>query len=182
MDLWQLPITAQIEGKTYGIHTDFRDILDIFRWFSREDIPLPVRWQIAIHLFYVNPIPREHWEQGAQFLTDFIHCGQTPPTGPKLMDWQQDADLIIADVNRAAGQEIRRLPYVHWWTFLSWFHAIGDGQLAAVVAIRQKLRSGKRLEGWEKTFYQENRHRIQLKKPLSPQQEAEKAKLEKRLK
>ena len=82
----------------------------------------------------------------------FINCGDTETTrkAPKLMDWEQDARAIVADVNKVAGMEIRALTYLHWWTFLSWFHAIGEGQLSTVVSIRDKLRRGKKLEQWEK--------------------------------
>lgn len=86
------------------------------------------------------------------------------------MDWEQDGDLIAADVNRAAGQEIRSLPYLHWWTFLSFFNAIGQGQLSTVVSIRDKLNRGRKLEDWEKTFYRENRHRVDLPKRYSRQE------------
>ena len=35
------------------------------------------------------------------------------------MDWQQDAPLIAAGIGRAAGQDVRTLPYLHWWSFLA---------------------------------------------------------------
>ena len=98
-------------------------------------------------------------------------------TGPKLLDWQQDADAIIAGVNKAAGQEIRSLPFVHWWTFLSWFHAMGEGQLSTLVTIREKLARGKRLEGWEKEFYRENKSRVDLKPRYSQEDLAEQERL-----
>ena len=73
-------------------------------------------------------------------------------------------------MNKAAGQEIRALPFLHWWTFLSWFHAIGQGQLSTVVSIRDKLAHGKKLEDWEKTFYRENKGKVELKKRYSQQE------------
>ena len=172
MNIWYLPTTANLGGGVYKLHTDYRDILDIFRWFSREDIPLWTRWQIALALFYTPKVPPEHWEEAAVFFADFVNCGQDAPPSPKLFDWQQDADLILADVNRVAGKEIRDLPYLHWWTFLSYFHSIGDGQLAAIVALRRKLLAHKKPEGWEKELYQAYRHRIRLEKPLSPEEQA----------
>ena len=69
------------------------------------------------------------------------------------MDWQQDAPLIAAGISKAAGQDVRTLPYLHWWSFLAWFDAIGEGSFATVVAIRDKLRRGKRLENWELDYY-----------------------------
>lgn len=182
MNIWSLPTTAQLGGGTYRLHTDYRDILDIFRWFSREDIPLWIRWQIAISLFYADPVPPTLWEEAATYLTAFIHCGQENPPGPKLFDWQQDADLILADVNRVAGTEIRSLPYLHWWTFLSYFNSIGDGQLAAIVSLRRRRMEHKKPEGWEKELYQAYRHRLPLAQRLTEQERKHREELEALLK
>lgn len=118
-----------------------------------------------------------------QWLADFICCGarEQEQPGRKLLDWEQDAPMIVAEVNKAAGQEVRVLPFVHWWTFLGWFHAIGEGQLSTVVAIRDKLRRGKKLEQWEKDFYRENKHRVELRKRYTPEELAEQARLQKLL-
>ena len=51
--------------------------------------------------------------------------------------------MIIADINKVAGTEVRSLSFLHWWTFLSFFHAIGEGQLSTLISIREKLRTGK---------------------------------------
>lgn len=83
----------------------------------------------------------------------------------------------MADVNKVAGCEIRALPFVHWWTFLAWFGAIGEGQLSAVVAVRDKLRRGKKLEEWEREFYRRNRARVELKPRYTPEELAERERL-----
>ena len=70
---------------------------------------------------------------------------------------------------------------MHWWTFLSWFHGIGEGQVSALVSIRDKLRRGKKLEGWEKEFYKQNREKIRLKQKYSPQEQAQRQELERLL-
>ena len=90
--------------------------------------------------------------------------------------------MIVAEVNRASGQEIRALPYLHWWTFLGWFHTIGEGQLSTVVAIRSKLKKGKPLESWEKQFYRENRDIVDLPKRYSREELLQREKLQQLLK
>ena len=168
--LWGLPRQAVIDGVSYPIHSDFRDILEIITYLEDETEPEFVRWQIALALFY--PTVPADTRQAMTFLADFISGGQqTGRPGPKLLDWQQDAQLIIADVNRAAGQELRSLPYVHWWSFLSWFHAIGEGQLSTVVAIRNKLHKGQKLEAWEQEFYRANRQRVDIRKADTEQKQ-----------
>ena len=56
---------------------------------------------------------------------------------------------------------------------MSYFHAIGEGQLSTVVAIRKKLKEKKKLEKWEKDYYRANKELVDLKKKISPQQQAE---------
>lgn len=183
MNVWQLPDRAVIGGRTYGIHGDFRDILEIFSYLNDPDLPDFVKWQIALALFYEGEIPRENEQEAMEFLAEFIACGkkEAASPGPKLLDWEQDADMIVADVNKVAGREIRALPFVHWWTFMAWFHAIGEGQLSAVVAIRDKLRRGKKLEKWEQDFYRENKARVVLKKRYSAEDLAQQARLKRML-
>ena len=116
-------------------------------------------------------------------MADFLAGGtaeQAKP-GPRLIDWQRDADWIVAGVNRAAGCEVRALPYLHWWSFLGWFAAIGEGPLATAVAIRDKLRRGKKLEGWELDYYRAHRARIDLRAPLSAEERAAREELLARL-
>lgn len=177
---WQLPVCAEFGGKTYDIHSDFRDILEIFGYFSDPDLPDYLKWQIGLALFYEQQVLPQHQLQAMEYLSWFLSGGkpQQQSPGPQLIDWEQDADLIAADVNKAAGLEIRSVPFLHWWTFLSWFHAIGEGQLSAVVAIRSKLARGKKLESWEKEFYRENKSRVELKKRCSRQELQQKQALE----
>ena len=169
---WRLPADAVIGGKRYEIHSDYRDVLEIFAYFSDPDLPDYLKWSIALALFYEGQIPEADQAEAIQFMSEFFSGGrpETEQAGPKLLDWQQDADLIVADINKAAGREIRALPHLHWWTFLSWFHAIGDGQLSTVVAIREKLARGKKLEGWEKEYYREHKRRVELPKRYSQQE------------
>lgn len=176
-NLWRLPTALTVGGKTYGIHADFRDILEIFSYFQDRDTPEFIRWQIALRLFYDSPVPPQHQKEAMERLAEFINCGQEESNGPQLLDWQADAGLIIADINRTAGQEIRQLGFVHWWTFLAWFHGIGEGQLSTVISIRDKLRRGKPLADWEKDYYQKNKARIDLPKAYSAEELAEKARL-----
>lgn len=180
-DLWHLPRVAVIGGESYPIHADFRDVLEIFSYLDDPALPEYFRWEIALGLFYEGEIPSEHHQQAIEWLSDFIRCSQPDTPGPRLLDWQQDAPVILSEVNKAAGCEIRSLPFLHWWTFLGWFHGIGQGQLSTLVSIRDKLRRGKALEGWEKEFYRQNKHRVELKKRCTPAEEAEKQRLERLL-
>lgn len=184
LNVWKLPDSVNIGGKRYGIHWDFRDILEIFTYFQDPDLPDYLKWQIALALFYAEPVPEGMQQDAMEALAEFINGGgqETGAERKPLLDWQQDAALIVADVNKVAGLEIRSLPFLHWWTFLGYFHAIGEGQLSAVVAIRAKLQKGKKLEDWEKSYYRENRQLIEMKKRYSREELQEQARLQALLK
>jgi hypothetical protein len=177
---WGLPVQAVIENRVYDLHADFRDVLEVIGWLQNQELPEFIRWQVALGLFYKQDVAPEHSREAMAYLGWFLTGGnpEGDKPGPKLLDWEQDAAAIISDVNKTAGQEIRALPFLHWWTFLSWFHGIGEGQVSALVSIRDKLQRGKKLEGWEKEFYRQNRDRIQLKKKYSPQELLQRQRLE----
>lgn len=177
---WGLPVQAVIENRVYDLHADFRDVLEVIGWLQNPELPEFIRWQVALGLFYKQDVAPEHSREAMAYLGWFLTGGnpEGDKPGPKLLDWEQDAAAIISDVNKTAGQEIRALPFLHWWTFLSWFHGIGEGQVSALVSIRDKLQRGKKLEGWEKEFYRQNRDRIQLKKKYSPQELLQRQRLE----
>lgn len=180
MSLWSLPTSAIIGGAEYPIHADFRDILEIFRYLDDPDRPEWLRWKIAVALFYDGEIPEEHLQKAMEYLASFIACGaQNEKPGPKLLDWEQDAQAIVADVNKVACAEIRSMPFLHWWTFVSYFNAIGEGQLSTLVSIRDKLRRGKPLEKWEKEYYRKNKERVDLKTRYSAEELAEQERLKK---
>lgn len=167
MNPYTLPKSACIGGKSYPISWDFRDILEVIGYLNDQSYPTYLRWHIALNLFYEGDVPQELGD-AMDFMTDFIGKG-TP--GPKLFDWTADADAILSDVNRVAGREVRGEEKLHWWTFLSYFHAIGQGQLSLRVGIRDKLRRGKKLESWEQEFYRANRDTIRMTAPDSPEKQ-----------
>ena len=165
MNPWSLPKSACIGGVEYPINADFRDILDIIGYLNDETRPLYLRWQIAMGLFYDGEIPEENQQEAMEYLADFISYGESEnKPGPKMMDWEQDAQIIIGDINKVAGKEIREEKYIHWWTFLSYFYGIGEGQLSTIISIRSKKHRGEKLEKWEEKFYKDNKKKIDFQK------------------
>lgn len=183
---WSLPVTVTLPSGEYVIHSDYRDILDIIAHLQDPEDTEEERLYIGLRLFYEDfpLIPTTEWTDAAKAMMAFINCGKATedePLAPKLVDWEQDAPIIVADINKVAGYEIRALDYLHWWTFIAYFHGIGDGQLALIVSIRQKLRKGQALEKWEREFYRENRSRIDLRCRYTAEEQAEMDKLNKLL-
>ena len=92
----------------------------------------------------------------------FFNCGQQKSPAAemdcKTIDWEQDSQLISSAVNKVAGKEIRAEQYIHWWTFMGYFNAVGESALATVVSIRHKIARGKKLEKHELEFKRNNPH------------------------
>ena len=109
-------------------------------------------------------------------VAEFIDCGQKRDDTPKpqMISWEQDAPLIIPAVNKVAGREVRIDPNIHWWTFFGWFMSIGEGLFASVLNIRGKKAANKKLEKWEKEFYNANKDMIDFKTPETEAVRAEK--------
>ncbi len=167
---WTLPSEVEIGGVPYKIHADYRDVLDIIRHLDDPHEPEFIRWLVALALFYDGEISAENQASAMEYLARFINCGKTenPAPAPRLLDWEKDAQIIVADVNKVAGCEIRSLPFLHWWTFVAYFNAIGEGQLSMLVSIRDKLSRRARLEKWEREFYRKNRGIVDLPRKSLP--------------
>lgn len=182
---WELPVSLTVGGKGQPIHADFRDVLEVIRRLNEEEQHGQVRVYVAMSLFYTrfDTIPENCYQEAAERMADFIAAGEEPDgrPHPKTIDWVQDRALIISDLNRVAGREVRALPFVHWWTFVAWFNAIGDGQLATVVAIREKRRKGKKLSDWEREFYREHRSSIDFRTRYTQEELDERERLKKLL-
>lgn len=192
MNAWELPTSLIVKGRAYDIRTDFRVILDIMSAMNDPDLFLPdasegeramVRCEVILKILYkdYDLIPEEDYPEAYGQALDFIDMGMKDDgkRKPHTMDWEQDAQIIIPAVNRVYGTEIRAVPYLHWWTFLGSYMEIGDCLFSQVVNIRQKKAKNKKLEKWEKDFYNANKELVTLKKKISEDQKKEIDDLEK---
>lgn len=174
---WQLPASLEIGGAFFKIRTDFRAVLDILIAFNDPDLPDYAKQQVALEILYEDwkNIPDKHLEEAVRKAYWFIDCGSDADDKirPKMVDWEQDSDIIVPAINKVAGTgDIRSLPYLHWWTFMGYFMEIGEGVFSSVLNIRYKKTHGKKLEKWEKDFYRENRKIIDFKCRLSEEERA----------
>ena len=177
MSGWGLPSSVEVGGMEYKIATDYRDILEIISWLTNEESTAFERLYISLGLFYddFKSMPSSDYKEAYEQMCCFISCGEEDTGRPsvKLIDWEQDERMIASEINKAAGCEVRSIPYLHWWTFIGYFNSIGEGQLSTVVSIRNKLKRGKKLEKWERDYYHENRRTIDLRHKYTAEEKAE---------
>jgi len=166
MDGYELPERAVLGGKEFALNTDFRLCLRLLCYLEESPLPEGLRWRVAAAAFYREPVPEGLLPAAMEYLAKFLAGGADGDRpGPKLIDWQRDASAIMAGVNQVAGMEVRAVEKLHWWTFLSFFHGIKEGQLSLLVGIRDKLRRGQKLEPHEQEFYRCNRAWVRMEKP-----------------
>ena len=162
-----LPDSLVVAGKRYAIRSDFRNFLRIIEVFNDPELSNEEKVYVFLKRVYVefDKIPKQHLEEAYKHASEFMEWqkNDSKKHNPRLYDWTKDEQLIFPAVNKAAGMEIRALPYLHWWTFLGYFQSIDSESLwGTILSIRQKRSKGKKLEKWEREFYSNNRELCQI--------------------
>lgn len=166
--MYTIPISVVIDNVEYGIRNngDYRVILDCFSALQDVDLTEQERVFASLIIFYqdLNSVEdvliQTNLVERVSEMYKFFNCGDTDTIGTKvpykLIDWEQDSQLISSAINAVANTEIRSSPHIHWWTFMGYFSAIGKSLLSNVITIREKLLKGKKLEKYEREFRRDN--------------------------
>ena len=162
MNAYELPVSVNANGQELHIRRDgdWRMVIDVNIALTDPELTDEERAIAALSIFYDCKLETIHDMQAAiNGMMDFISVGeQDEPHAkkPKLIDWEEDAGIIISGINKVIGREVRAERYMHWWTFIAAYMAIGDSVLATVVGIRDKVARGKKIEKHEREFMREN--------------------------
>ncbi|MBQ9428618.1 MAG: hypothetical protein IJU41_03630 [Clostridia bacterium] len=171
---YELPIDIKIDGEAYSIRKggDYRVILDVIAALTDPDLDDSEKAIAGLTIFY-EQIPKDP-RKALEEMMRFVNCGEEVKSKPqpKLMDWEQDFPLVVAPINRILGTEIRSLPYLHWWSFISAYMEIGECTFSTVVGIRQKQKKGKKLEKWEQEYLRDHADLVKLKAKVSADEQA----------
>ncbi len=171
MNFFSLPTFVSISGTDYPVRTDFRVILEILVMLSDPDLSDADKTEAMLRMFYVER--PGNTAAAVEACLDFISSRRPSSGSPKgLVDWERDFPLIAAPVNCVLGTECRALPYLHWHSFLAAYLEIGpDSLFARVLRLREKLRTGKKLEKHEREFLRRSRDLVVLPAHLSTAEE-----------
>lgn len=164
-----LPTSVEVNGVTYKIRSDYRAVLDICTALTDPELNNDEKVITVLDIFYedFDSIPIEDYQEAIDRCFRFINCDTDEPQrkAPKLVDWEQDFQYIVAPINRVVGKEIRAVEYMHWWSFISAYYEIGaDCLFAQIVQIRDKRARGKKLEKYEQEWLRNNRHLVDFKR------------------
>ena len=171
MSNYTLPTEFEVNGELFRIRNngDYRTVLSCFNILYDNELSEKERLWGCLIIFYENFNDTDDLFEYSDYLKEltnkmiwFFDCGnsyETKKTNTKrLIDWDKDETLIVSAINKVAGKEIRLEPYMHYWTFISYYMAIGDCSLSTIVAIREKIANGTKLEKHEQKFRKENPH------------------------
>lgn len=169
--MYELPTSVSLGGVDYEIRSDYRAVLDICMALTDPSLDEMEKALVLLDIFYpsFDEIPTGYYQEAVDKCLWFINCGeeQAEKKPLRLMDWEQDFPRIVAPINRILGQEIRSIPYLHWWSFIGLFHEIGDCLFAQVVRIRDKRARHQKLDKQDREFYNRNRAIIDMKTSYS---------------
>lgn len=165
--MYELPTSIELSTGTFNIRNkgDFRVILDCFNAINDIELTEYERLLASLIIFFedmneINDLNKlGDLQEASKKVELFYNCGQEKIGAHakyKLLDWEKDSSLISSAINNVAKIEIRNVDYMHWWTFMGYYLAIGECPLSHIIGIRRKLAEGKKLEKYESKFRMEN--------------------------
>ena len=182
--MYTLPTSVQTkDGNTYHIvnNGDYRVVLECFKACNDNELSEDEKALACLLIFYDNidnyddlrPLSSNDINDLITFMFDFFNCGQKSIGANKhikLIDWEQDEQMIVSAINNVAHTEVRALEYLHWWTFMGYYLSVGESVLSTVVSIRDKTARGKKLEKYEKEFKQNNPEYFMIKQEMTKEE------------
>lgn len=152
--MYQLPTSIELETGTFNIRCkgNYLMILDCFDALNDMSLDKEERIIASLMIFYegidaVTDITLlGDIEKAYKAMVKFFNCNQETigmKANHKLIDWKRDEQLIVSAINNVSGKEIRNEEYIHWWTFMGYYLAIGECPLSTIVSIRNKIVKGK---------------------------------------
>lgn len=175
-----LPATVQIGGREYTLNTDYRVALTVFMAIADVELTNTNKANVMMYslLQEADALPTQDYVEACEKLSWYLDGGEDykkkEASKKPVLDWEQDEQLIFSAINKVAGQEVRAVDYMHWWTFLGLFREIDEKSLiTTVIGIRQKKNSGKKLDKHEQEFYRKNKSMIDIKRRYNEAEQAE---------
>ena len=173
--MYSLPLEIDAGGQILAIRNkgDYRTIIDCITALNDDDLNDFEKSNAALYIFYDvdNVLAIKNWDAAIEEMMKFIAVSDDIGTDAdvKCIDWEEDEKLVVAAVNKVRGEEIRALPYLHWWSFIASYMEIGESTLATIIGIRVKIKKGKSLDSWERDFRNNNPEYFMWKKDRDKQ-------------
>ena len=135
----RLPDRVTTGGRVWRVDLDFRHVLDLLGVLARDDLTPEARVWLALRCVMRRP-PRKVEAQAAclDALRAILFDGEKKPTGEKLTDFDQDADLIRAAFLQEYGVNLWR-DRLHWLEFTALLAGLPEGsKYTEILGIRAR--------------------------------------------
>lgn len=176
----ELSTEIELDGAILYLNTDWRDIRHIIKLLNSTEYPQSTIAEACLKIFIDNFEDIIYKQNAIAILFDFISIGEKQNNDkpmPKEFDWEIDFSAIISDMNKISKcEDIRALPYMHWFTFVSIFNSIDEGNTSYRIKIRRKIRNHEKLTKDEKEWVSRNPDKAYLNQSLVSKEEKEKLK------
>jgi len=174
---YDLPKTLCVNGREEPIRWEYTAILDAISALNDPELEKAQKLYAALYIIYENfaDFKAEDLQSAWDSATEFINgdVDDDVKSNVKTIDFEQDFRVMIPAINKVAGREIRGEDNIHWWTFIGWLMEIGECTYSTVLTIRTKLSKGKKLENYERDFYNANKRLVDIKPKLTEQEKAD---------
>lgn len=173
----ELPTAIEVEGGSFAIRTDFKDILRILRMSQDAEIAERDKYIAQQKMFFKEEIPPNIEEHFNWFLSCGIEPGESG--GDNDFDFEQDAMEIYSGFMQIYSIDLLEVD-LHWWTF----KALLNGVCSATTALANKigLRHTNDSDSKKKETVNRAYRNVQLKHALSHSEERLQEQINERLK
>jgi hypothetical protein len=117
-----LPEAVRIGETSVPIRSGYRTGIQVAR-AADADLPERIIAGVLLRLYY-HDVPADTVE-AIERAMEFHRCGRPADTGnrgKRLIDWDHDAGMILADFRREYGIDLAHPETrMHWWVFMAYF-------------------------------------------------------------
>ena len=167
----QFPSKVKIDGKDYGLNTDFRIGLKIMFAMQDDGLTMQEKMIVMLQLLY-KEIPND-LEKAVEYAIAFLNCNEhgkeKAGISVTLFSCEKDAKYIYSAIRQSHGIDLDN-EKIHWWKFMYMFLDLNpDCFFNRLVGVRDRKAKGK-MDKADKEFYRQNKDIIDLPLKLSPEE------------
>ncbi|WP_312353935.1 Gp15 family bacteriophage protein [Aminipila sp.] len=167
MDILDLPISLEINGKMYDIDSDFRTCIKIMRYLEDNEYTNYEKMKLMLGILFVDDIHIEDIDAAITQASIFLDCGRSSSENSnglkygRLYSWTQDLQYIIAAANASLGFSCRGTKYLHWWDFMTALMECKECTFSTLIYQRKLRKQGKQSKV-DKEWWAENKEVAEL--------------------
>ena len=117
-----LPRAVPVGGTSVPIKTGYRTGIQVIR-VAESDLSEALKAGMILKLYFGDDVPTDR-AAALNAVMDFHRIGDESPKrrARRLLDWDRDAGMILADFRREYGIDLADpSTRMHWWTFMAYF-------------------------------------------------------------